>query len=68
LFIFGGKYKLLISGGSRNERTGLLSHVLNQFYATLPDIGVLLIQLGTNEDTYLYQLDRVFEYGTPELN
>ena len=62
------KTNLLISGGSRNERTGLLSHVLNQFYATLPDIGVLLIQLGTNEDTYLYQLDRVFEYGTPELN
>ena len=62
------KTNLLISGGSRSERTELLSHVLNQFYATLPDIGVLLIQLGSNKDTYLYQLDKVFEYGTPELN
>ena len=62
------KTNLLISGGGRDERTALLSHVLNQFYARAPDIGVLLIQLGSNEDTYLYQLDKVFEYGTPELN
>ncbi|HEC38714.1 hypothetical protein LCGC14_0837440 [marine sediment metagenome] len=59
---------LLISGGSRKERTEILSHFLNQFHASLPDIGVLLIQLGSNGDTYLYQLDKVFEYGTPELN
>jgi len=62
------KGNLLISGGGRNERTALLSHVLNQFYARVPDIGVLLIQLGLNEDTYLYHLDKVFEYGDPELN
>ena len=62
------KTNLLISGGGRSERTALLSHVLNQFYATTPDIGVLLIQLGSNEDTYLYHLDKVFEYGTSELN
>ncbi|KKN15199.1 hypothetical protein LCGC14_0988390 [marine sediment metagenome] len=62
------KVNLLISGGARDERTALLSHVLNQFYARLPDIGVLLIQLGSNEDTYLYHLDKVYEYGAPELN
>ncbi|KKM96062.1 hypothetical protein LCGC14_1181900 [marine sediment metagenome] len=62
------KANLLISGGSRNERTALLSHILNQFYTRLPNIGVLLIQLGSNEDTYLYHLDKVFEYGTSELN
>ncbi len=61
------KTNLLISGGGRNERTALLSHVLNQFYARLPDIGVLLIQLGSNEDTYLYHLDKVYEYGDSEL-
>ena len=44
------KTNLLISGGSRSERTELLSHVLNQFYARLPDMGVLLIQLESNED------------------
>ncbi|KKM86114.1 hypothetical protein LCGC14_1282280 [marine sediment metagenome] len=62
------KGNLLISGGARNERTALLSHVLNQFYARLPDIGVLLIQLGSNEDTYLYHLDKMYKYGDPELN
>ena len=62
------KYNLLISGGARNERTASLSHILNQFYADFPDIGVLLIQLGSNKDTYLYHLDRVYEYGDPDLN
>lgn len=61
------KGNLLISGGARNERISLLSHVLNQFYTEFPDIGVLLIQLGSNEDTYLYHLDKVYEYGDPEL-
>ncbi len=61
------KNNFLISGGVRNERTALLSHVLNQFYAEFPDIGVLLIQLGSNEDTYLYHLDKVYEYGDTEL-
>ncbi|HEC40703.1 hypothetical protein LCGC14_0578880 [marine sediment metagenome] len=62
------KGNLMISGEGRSERTALLSHILNQFYARHPDIGVLLIQLGSNEDTYLYHLDKVFEYGDPELN
>jgi len=61
------KGNLLISGGARGERTALLSHVLNQIHAEFPDIGVLLIQLGSNEDTYLYNLDKVYEYGDPEL-
>jgi len=61
------KGNLLISGGARSERIVLLSHVLNQFHAEFPDIGVLLIQLGSNEDTYLYNLDKVYEYGDPEL-
>ncbi|MHA1987317.1 MAG: hypothetical protein ACW98D_11800 [Promethearchaeota archaeon] len=61
------KGNLLISGGARNERTALLSHVLNQFYREFPDIGVLLIQLGSSEDTYLYNIDKVYEYGDPEL-
>jgi len=61
------KGNLLISGGARNERTALLSHVTNQFYGEFPDIGVLLIQLGSSEDTYLYNLDKTYEYGDPEL-
>ena len=60
-------FYLLISGSARIERTALLSHVLNQFHAEFPDIGVLLIQLGSNEDIYRYNLDRVYEYGDPEL-
>ncbi|KKN01528.1 hypothetical protein LCGC14_1126810 [marine sediment metagenome] len=62
------KGNLLISGKDRSERTALLSHVLNQFYARFPDIGVLLIQLGSHKDTYLYHLDRSYEYGDPVLN
>ena len=61
------KGNLLISGGARSERTALLSHVLNQFHSEFSDIGVVLIQLGSNEDTYLYNLDKVYEYGDPEL-
>lgn len=61
------KGNLLISGGARIERTALLSHILNQFHAEFPDIGVLLIQLGSNEDTYLYHLDKAYEYGDPEF-
>jgi len=61
------KGNLLISGGARIDRTALLSHVFNQFHAEFPDIGVLLIQLGSSEDTYLYNLDKTYEYGDPEL-
>ena len=61
------KGNVLISGGARSERTALLSHVLNQFYTRVPEIGVLLIQLGSSEETYLYHLDKVYQYGAPEL-
>jgi len=61
------KGNLLISGGARCERTAILSNIMNQFYTEFPDIGVLLIQLGSSEDTYLYHLDKVYEYGDPEL-
>ena len=33
----------------------------------VPDIGVLLVKLRSNEDIYLYHLNKVFEYGDPEL-
>lgn len=61
------KGNLLISVGTHIDRTALLSHVLNQFYAEFPDIGILLIQLRSSEDTYLYNLDKVYEYGDPKL-
>jgi hypothetical protein len=61
------KGNLLISGGARAERRALLSHVLNQFHTDFPDLGVLLIQLESGEDRNLFYLDRVYEYGDPEL-
>ena len=62
------KGNVLISGGIRSERTALLSHVLYQFYTRVPEIGVLLIRLGSNKDTNLFHLDKVFEYGEPNLS
>lgn len=58
---------LLISGGTCGERFVLLSYVLNQFHLVFPNFGVLLIQLGSSEDNYLFQLDKVYKYGDSEL-
>lgn len=60
-------YNLLITGKSRTERSAKLSYILNQLYERLPDIGVLLIKLQSNEDLYLYHLDKVFKYGDSDL-
>ena len=61
------KYNMLISGKDSKERSAILSHILNQIYVRVPDIGVLLIKLKSNEDTYLYHLNKVYEYGEPKL-
>ncbi|MHA2182981.1 MAG: hypothetical protein ACXAAH_16295 [Promethearchaeota archaeon] len=61
------KGNVLISGSDRSEKTALLSHVLNQFHTDFPDVGVLLIKLASSKNTYLYHLDKVYEFGDPEL-
>ena len=61
------KYNILISEGDQTERSALLSHILNQIYERVTNIGVLLIKLNSNENTNLYHLDRVYEYGDPNL-
>ncbi|MHA2326865.1 MAG: hypothetical protein ACXACB_15765 [Promethearchaeota archaeon] len=62
------KYNLLISGSTQSDRSAVLSHILNQFYEVAPELGVLLIKLKPNEGNYLYQLDKVYQYGDSELN
>jgi len=61
------KYHILISGNDSREKSAVLSHILNQIYVKAPDIGVLFVKLRSNEDTYLYHLNKVYEYGEPEL-
>jgi len=61
------KYNILIYGKDHTEKSILLSHILNQLYTRVPDIGVLLIKLHSNVDTHLYHLDRVYRYGTQDL-
>ncbi len=60
-------YNLLITGKNRAERNATLSYILNQLYVRLPDIGVLFIKLKSNEDLYLYHLDKVYKYGDSDL-
>lgn len=62
------RYNLLISGGTRIERSIFLSKILNQVYEKVSDLGVLLIKLQSNEDRYLYHLDAVYEFGDPDLS
>ncbi len=57
------KYNILVSGKDQIEKSALLSHILNQLYTRATNIGVLLIKLKSNEDTKLYHLDKVYEYG-----
>ena len=61
------KYNILIAEGDQTERSALLSHILNQIYERVTNTGVLLIKLNSNENTNLYYLDRVYEYGDPNL-
>lgn len=61
------KYNLLISGRSQLKKADVLSHIINQFHIQAPDIGVLLVKLDSTEDLNVYQLDKVYEYGDPEL-
>ena len=61
------KYNILITGKDQIEKSALLSHILNQFYTKVSNIGVLLIKLNSNEDTNLYHLDKVYEYGNQNL-
>jgi len=61
------KNNILISGNDKIERTALLSHILNQVYERVPNIGVLLIKLGSSENIKLYHLDKVSEYSEPNL-
>lgn len=61
------KSNLLISGFDQAERTALLSHILNQLYTRIPEIGVLLIRLSEEESTNLFRLDKEYEYGEPDL-
>ena len=62
------KYNLLISGKNQLKRCEALSHIVNQFRLYTPAIGVLLIKLDSAEDLDMYQLDKVYEYGDPELH
>ena len=63
------KYNLLISGRDANERNAVLSHILNQIYMSAPDIGVLLIKLGSNkyEDLDL-EIPYFLEHGFSDVN
>ncbi len=61
------KYNILIYGKDQTEKSALLSHISNQLYTRVPDVGVLLIKLSSHEDTHLYHLDRVYEYGNQDL-
>jgi len=61
------KYNILVSGKDQIEKSALLSHILNQLYTRASNIGVLLIKLKSNEDTKLYHLDKVYEYGNRDL-
>lgn len=57
------KYNLLIWGKDRLERTALLSHILNQFHTRVPDVGVLLVRLESNNDSNLFYFDKMYNYG-----
>ena len=60
-------YNLLITGKNRTERSAALSYILNQLYGRLPNNGILFIKLKSNEDIYLYHLDKVYKYGDSDL-
>lgn len=61
------KHNLLISGLGASEKSAVLSYIFNQIYEKVPEIGVLLIKLRANKNSYLYHLNKVYEYGKPEL-
>jgi len=61
------KYNLLIWGRDRSEKIALLSHILNQFHARIPKVGVLLIRLDAHEDSNFFYLDKTYEYGDSDL-
>ena len=61
------KYNIMITGSDQQERNALLSHILNQFYKRVPELGVLYIKLRSSEDSYLYHFDKVIEHHDPEL-
>ena len=61
------KYNLLITGNDVSERSKTLSHILNQIYTRVPDLGILLVKLNSDKDTSLYNIDKVYEYGDLDL-
>ncbi len=61
------KYNLLIWGKDKSERIALLSHILNQFHTRVPKVGVLLIKLNSDNNSNLFYLDKIYEYGDSNL-
>ena len=59
---------VFIGGRTGEGKTSFLGHICNQFYKNAPDIGVLILNLGKNEQEKFYLTDEVLEYGSSNLH
>jgi len=55
---------VLIAGQQGTGKTYLLAQLVQEFYNKLPDIGILILNLGKGNQDHFYKLDRIIKFGS----
>ena len=55
---------VLIAGQQGTGKTYLLAQVVDEFYKKVPDVGILIINLGKGNQEGFYKIDKVIKFGS----
>lgn len=58
---------VLIAGQQGTGKTYLLAQIVHDFYNKLPDIGILILNLGKGNQDHFYKLDTIIKFGSDKF-
>ncbi|MFW9970119.1 MAG: hypothetical protein ACFFDF_07960 [Candidatus Odinarchaeota archaeon] len=60
-------HSVFIAGQPYTGKTSLLGHICKEFYNNVPNIGVLILNLGKGKQEGFYKTDLILKFGSAEL-
>jgi len=61
-------HSIFIAGQTGTGKTSLLGHICKEFHDKVPNIGVLILNLGKGKQEGFYKTDVILKFGTPEFH